>query len=220
MAAAALMSLTTLSHAAPLPGTVLEGRAQVIDGDTIEIAGQRIRLEGIDAPEQAQTCTSGTGETWACGKAATRALFDLVSDESVACESVGTDKYGRMLGVCFLDGEDINRFMVEAGYAWAFVKYSSKYVTQEASARAAKTGIWQGPAQPAWEYRRQGWQVAEGTAPKGCAIKGNISHHGKIYHLPWSPWYGKVTIDEAKGERWFCSEDEAQAAGWRPAAPN
>jgi endonuclease YncB( thermonuclease family) len=215
---ALLMSLATISLAAPLPGTVLEGRAQVVDGDTIEIAGQRIRLEGIDAPEQAQTCTTANAAPWACGKAATRALFELVGQETVACESVGNDKYGRILGLCFLDGEDINRYMVEAGYAWAFVKFSSKYVNEESAARTAKIGIWQGPARPAWEYRSQGWEVAESTAPKGCAIKGNISAHGQIYHLPWSPWYGKVTIDETKGERWFCSEDEAQVAGWRAAA--
>ena len=206
--------------AAPAPGIAIEGPARVVDGDTIDIAGQRIRLEGIDAPEQSQTCSTASGETWACGRAATRALFDLVGSEAIACESTGTDKYGRMLGLCFLDGDDINRFMVESGHAWAFVKYSSKYVTEEATARAAHIGIWQGAAMPAWDFRHQGWQVAETGAPNGCAIKGNVSKHGQIYHLPWSPWYDKVKIDEAKGERWFCSEAEALAAGWRPAAPN
>ena len=217
-AGALLLSLPVL--AGPSPGTLLEGPALVVDGDTIEIAGQRIRLEGIDAPEQAQTCRTAAGLDWPCGRVATRALFDLIGQENVACESTGTDKYGRMLGLCFLDGEDINGFMVESGNAWAFVKYSQRYVGVEASARAAKTGVWQGQSQAPWEFRQNGWQVAEYAAPKGCAIKGNISKHGQIYHLPWSPWYGKVTVDEAKGERWFCSEAEAQAAGWRPAAPN
>ena len=51
----------------------------------------------------------------------------------------------------------------------------------------------------------------------GCAIKGNVTRNGRIYHMPWSPWYGQVTIDETQGKRWFCSETEAMAAGWRPA---
>ena len=220
LAGALFLFLTSFSFAGPQPGAVVAGPAQVVDGDTIEIAGQRIRLEGIDAPEQAQTCTTAMGEPWPCGKAATRALLDVIGREPIACESVGTDKYGRMLGLCFLDGEDINRYMVEAGFAWAFVKYSAKYVNEEAVARAAKSGIWQGGAEPAWDFRHKGWQVAESTAPKGCAIKGNVSRSGRIYHLPWSPWYGKVTVDEARGERWFCSEAEAQAAGWRAAAAN
>ena len=216
----ALLVLIVIPAAgAPIPGSVVEGPAAIVDGDTIEIAGQRIRLEGIDAPEAAQSCSGAHGEASPCGQAATRALRDLIGHETVACESVGTDKYGRMLGLCFLDGEDINRFMVESGNAWAYVKYSTKYSGVEAGARALKIGIWSGDNQPAWEYRQAKWQVAEVATPAGCAIKGNVSQHGRIYHVPWSAWYDKVKIDEARGERWFCSEDEAMAAGWRPAAP-
>ncbi len=108
--------------------------------------------------------------------------------------------------------------MVREGLAWAFVKYSQSYVQQEAEARLARVGIWQGDAEPAWVYREKRWAGAEQEAPKGCAIKGNVTEHGHIYHMPWSPWYGKVKIEETKGERWFCSESEAIAAGWRPAA--
>ena len=212
--------IATAAAAAPNPGSVVEGQAAIVDGDTIEIAGQRIRLEGIDAPEAAQNCSGANGSASACGLAATRALRDLIGQETVACESVGTDKYGRMLGLCFLDGEDINRFMVESGNAWAYVKYSAKYVSVEAGARALKIGIWQGETQPAWEYRQAQWQVAEVAAPAGCAIKGNVSKQGWIYHVPWSAWYDKVKVDEARGERWFCSEADAVAAGWRPAATN
>ena len=210
--------IATAAAAAPLPGSAVEGPAAIVDGDTIEIAGQRIRLDGIDAPEAAQSCGGAHGELSACGQAATRALRDLIGHETVACESVGTDKYGRMLGLCFLDGEDINRFMVESGNAWAYIKYSTKYSTAEAGARALKIGIWQGETQPAWEFRKTQWQVAEVAAPAGCAIKGNVSKQGRIYHVPWSAWYDKVKVDEARGERWFCSEDEAMQAGWRPAA--
>jgi hypothetical protein len=90
-------------------------------------------------------------------------------------------------------------------------------VTVEADARTRKVGVWQGPAEAPWDFRHGEWKTAEVAAPKNCAIKGNISSHGHIYHMPWSPWYDRVRIDESRGERWFCSEAEAQAAGWRPA---
>jgi len=196
----------------------LAGPARVIDGDTIEIAGRHIRLEGIDAPETAQTCGRRLIGTWRCGAAAADALAKLVAQHKVSCESRGTDKYDRMLGICFVDGRDINAEMVREGFAWAFVKYSQTYVQQEAEARVERVGIWQGSAEPAWVYREKRWTGAEQAAPKGCAIKGNVTEHGQIYHMPWSPWYGKVKIDELKGERWFCSEAEAIAAGWRAAA--
>ena len=200
--------------------TTLAGPARVVDGDTIDVGGQRIRLEGIDAPETAQTCGTSNGATWPCGREATKALQALLSNADVACDSRGNDKYGRMLGTCFADGKDVNASMVKNGYAWAFLKFSSTYMAEEKAAQEARLGIWQGPSQPAWEFRHNGWQTAEATAPDGCAIKGNISPSGQIYHMPWSPWYDKVKVDTGRGERWFCSEAEAQAAGWRPALTN
>ncbi len=200
------------------PISTLTGRALVIDGDTLEIDGQRVRLEGIDAPEIAQTCGLTNGETWPCGRAASKALSRLVAGSDVACDSQGTDKYGRILGICFSDGRALNAVMVETGLAWAFVKYSALYVAEEQSARAGAIGIWQGPSEAPWDFRHKGWQSAEAAAPRGCAIKGNVSNNGRIYHMPWSPWYSKVTIDAARGEQWFCSESDAQSAGWRAAA--
>lgn len=196
------------------------GPVRVVDGDTLDIGAQRIRLEGIDAPELSQSCTASSGATWPCGRAATAALRKLTEGKDVACDSRGLDKYGRMLGVCFEDGVEINAEMVRMGLAWAFVKYSQAYVSIEAEAHKAKVGLWQGPAEPAWDYRRHEWANAEQTAPKGCAIKGNVSAKGRIYHLPWSPWYDRVTVKTERGERWFCSESEAIVAGWRPAAAN
>ncbi len=193
------------------------GTASVIDGDTIDIDGQRVRLEGVDAPETAQTCGRANGEAYACGRAAADALARLVAKHRVKCREEGTDKYDRVIGVCSADGVEINAELVRRGYAWAFVKYSARYVKEEAEAKAAAVGIWQGEAEPAWIYRENRWKVAEGDAPKGCAIKGNITENGQIYHMPWSPWYGRVKIDPQRGERWFCSEAEAQNAGWRSA---
>lgn len=198
-------------------GSLLSGRAVVIDGDTVEIGGERIRLEGIDAPEADQTCNGGWFGTWKCGRAATEQLRWLTGGRRVDCESAGRDKYGRVLGWCSADGRDINAEMVRTGHAWAFVRYSTRYQSVEADARKAKVGIWKGDAEPAWVFRERRWAAAEPRAPEGCAIKGNITANGHIYHMPWSPWYAKVRIEPAKGERWFCSEAEAGKAGFRPA---
>ena len=199
---------------------MLTGSATVIDGDTLDVAGERVRLEGIDAPETSQTCGRAWLGTWDCGRAAKRALAKEVAGQTVECAIQGHDKYGRLLGLCSVQGHDINGEMVRSGLAWAFVKYSNSYVDAEAEARTAKAGIWQGEAEPAWVFREKRWASAEQVAPEGCAIKGNVTDKGQIYHLPWSPWYAKVKIDLAKGERWFCSEAEAAAAGWRPAIVN
>lgn len=199
-----------------LDADVVTGVARVIDGDTLDVAGERVRLEGIDAPEMAQSCGRNFFGTWKCGVVAANRLAELVRGHTVTCESRGYDKYGRMLGICFVDGHDINAEMVREGLAWAFVRYSQTYVREEAQARAARAGIWQGEAAPAWEYRAHRWASAEQGAPNGCAIKGNITAHGRIYHMPWSAWYASVKIEPEKGERWFCSEAQAIAAGWRP----
>ncbi|MCH9809061.1 MAG: thermonuclease family protein [Alphaproteobacteria bacterium] len=203
---------------------VFSGTARVVDGDTIDVAGQRLRLEGIDAPEAGQRCpgryVGGILGPWRCGRAATRALVKLIGSRPVTCESQETDKYDRRIATCFVGGMDINAEMVRRGHAWAFVKYSRTYVKHEADARAAKVGIWASreTAQPAWDYRKRRWAGAEQVAPEGCAIKGNISRKGqRIYHTPWSPWYKKVRVDTRHGERWFCDEAQALAAGWRSA---
>ncbi len=194
----------------------LSGSARVVDGDTLDVAGKRVRLEGIDAPESAQSCARASEGTWKCGKAASDALREMIGRRRVECRSDGKDGYGRVLGICSVGGQEINAELVRQGYAWAFVKYSDSYVAQEAEARAQRKGIWQRKTEPAWDYRKHHWARAEQTAPEGCAIKGNVTKNGHIYHMPWSPWYGKVRIDPSKGERWFCSESEALAAGWRP----
>ncbi len=194
----------------------IKGPAHVIDGDTIGIGETRIRLEGIDAPETGQTCKRKWFGSWPCGAVATEALTHMLENRTVSCEPRGLDKYGRTLAVCFVDGRDVNAQMVREGHAWAFVRYSQTYVREEAQARAESLGIWQGESQPAWDYRAKRWAAAEQKAPEGCAIKGNITKNGKIYHMPWSPWYAQIKIEPDKGKRWFCSEAEALTAGWRP----
>lgn len=132
---------------------VVSGRAKVIDGDTIDIAGTRIRLEGIDAPESKQMCKRKGRGLWSCGAEATAYLKRMTGGRQIACVSAGEDRYGRMLGWCKMDGRDINREMVANGFAWAFVRYSKRYVPAEQEARKAKAGVWQGEAEPAWDFR-------------------------------------------------------------------
>ncbi len=183
---------TAARTSSPPVGSSVSGPAKVVDGDTIVINGIRIRLEGIDAPEIAQTCGRSLFGSWACGQEAARHLDRLVRDRSVDCLSRGADKYGRMLAVCSTAGLELNAAMVREGMAWAFVKYSTSYVGAEATARNLKLGVWQGKAVPAWQYRSERWTAAEAVAraeaPAGCVIKGNITRKGRIYHMPWSPW--------------------------------
>ena len=199
------------------PPATVSGYPLVVDGDTLHFGSIKVRLEGIDAPEQAQTCLTAAGHPWPCGQIATRTLTQLVGRDEVRCAERGIDKYGRVLGVCFAGALEINAEMVRLGQAWAFIKYSDAYVAIEADARARRAGIWQGQAQPAWDYRAGRWQTAEEAAPQGCAIKGNVTRNERIYHMPWSPWYDKIRMEAGHGKRWFCSEDEAIKAGWRPA---
>lgn len=201
---------------------IVRGPARVVDGDTLDVAGQRVRLEGIDAPEIRQTCpTAGhANRTWPAGRVAAQALAQLVRDRAVTCRQIGRDDYGRMLGRCHAGGTDLNAALIRRGLAWAFVKYSKTFAGDERVARKARLGVWSSACMPAWEYRVGHWRDGDRQAPAGCPIKGNISRKGKIYHLPWSPWYRRTRIDPAKGERWFCDEGQAIAAGWRPARPN
>jgi endonuclease YncB( thermonuclease family) len=203
---------TTQGHSAEITG-----EARVIDGDTVDIGPVRIRLHGIDAPESDQPCAQTDGGSWKCGTAATSRLADMIDGHLITCEARDRDAYGRIIGVCFKDDIDLNALLVREGLAWAYVRFSEDYITQELSAQAEKIGIWQAETTPPWEYRAQRWERAASDSPRpGCPIKGNINRNGeRIYHTPWSPWYDRVQIDETSGERWFCDEAEAEAAGWR-----
>ena len=203
------------------------GRASVTDGDTVVIHGTRVRLFGIDAPESAQSCEDAAGRDYRCGQRAALALADRIGESPITCEPRDTDRYGRTVAVCRKDGEDLNAWMVEQGYAVAFRRYSTAYGSQEGAARAAKRGLWAGTFEDPSEYRRTArggrGETKPGTEmPRAtneamtCAIKGNISRKGdRIYHVPEGRDYAGVVIDEKAGERMFCSEAEAQAAGWR-----
>ncbi|BBE72976.1 thermonuclease family protein [Oharaeibacter diazotrophicus] len=189
---------------------------RVIDGDTIEVDGVVHRIWGVDAPEAGQKCRRASGSEWACGKAAIKAMDGLVLGHEVTCDDRGPDAYGRTLSVCMADGLDVGRAMVTAGLAWAFRKYAHDYDAAEDEAHGRGVGIWQAETETAWEYRQHRWDGAVQAVPGGCPIKGNVNADGvRIYHAPWSPWYGRTSVDPAHGERWFCSEGDALKAGWR-----
>lgn len=194
------------------------GRAEAVDGDTLVVAGHKVRLFGIDAPEIDQTCERG-GRLWSCGKAAKDLLADLVGTAVVECSVQDIDRYGREVAVCVRRGEDIAALMVRQGGAIAYRKYSARYVNAEAAARREGLGLWAAT----WispEDHRAGGRPEQAQAPDAaCTIKGNIGRSGKhIYHLPGQADYEATKIDPRKGERWFCSESDARAAGFRRAA--
>ncbi len=199
-------------------GPTITGVANVVDGDGLKIGPIAIRLHGIDAPEAGQSCPRVEGGTWSCGKDAATALDELVGGREVVCTALDQDPYGRIVASCMVDGRDAATEIMQAGLAWAYVEYSEDYVALEAEAKAAGLGVWQAAAEAPWDYRADRWGRAVAAAPDGCPIKGNISAAGeRIYHTPWSPYYSRTQISEGQGERWFCDEAAAQAAGWRGA---
>ena len=210
----------------------------VVDGDTIDLALPsgpiRVRLSGADAPEHDQP--------W--GPQATAALRSLVFNREVELVPVDQDRYDRMVAHVCVGPEDVGASLITQGDAWAYRRYleDPAYCALEGVARAARRGVWSYPPSQwiaPWEWRAvqagrsashadySNVTVAEcvlqSTAESSragvgqCVIKGNVGKNGRIYHLPGSTSYDETRIDPSQGERWFCSEAEARAAGWRPA---
>jgi endonuclease YncB( thermonuclease family) len=146
------LSLATNIHFAQ--AETLVGRASVIDGDTIEIHGKRIRLEGIDAPESSQQCMDGYSNSWRCGQKASFWLDAIVRNKTVSCVSRYMDRYGRQLSTCFVDDVNVNNLMVLNGYAVAYRKYSQAYIASENKARTLNIGIWSSHFVMPWDWRR------------------------------------------------------------------
>jgi endonuclease YncB( thermonuclease family) len=203
------------------------GMATAKDGDSLMVGETEVRLFGVDAPEFDQTCTRNK-QAWSCGAAAAEQLMFLVTGKDVECVSMGIDDHKRTLGRCTVRGTDVNEAMVASGYAVAYRRYSSDYVAAEEAAKAAKLGLWAGSFEAPEQYRRTGGVKAgkanstsrpsqrsswAARAPSNCNIKGNRNRRGEwIYHLPGMPYY-----DQTRPEEMFCSEAEAQAAGYQRA---
>ena len=125
------------------------------------------------------------------------------------CRQQDRDRYGRIVAACRVGNTDLNRWMVSNGWAFAYRKYSRRYVSDESVARSAGREVWRGDVVPPWEWRRgrrlagedTGSRPATGQATGKCAIKGNISSSGRIYHVPGDRHYDRTRIDTARGER-------------------
>lgn len=138
-----------------IPIEIRGSAPRIVDADTLEVAGQRVRLQGIDAPESAQVCRQATGQRYRCGDRATQALRTRIGAGAVTCQLEGRDRYNRALGICYAaDGTDLNGWLVEQGWALAARRYSTKYVPQEAQARVARVGLWAGEFVEPWAWRR------------------------------------------------------------------
>jgi endonuclease YncB( thermonuclease family) len=131
----------------------LQGTASVIDGDTIEIRGERIRLDAIDAPESSQLCLDAAAKRYRCGQKSAFALADMIARSVVWCEPKGRDRYKRIIAVCFKGETNLNSWMVAQGWAVAFRKYGIDYIAQEDEARLARRGIWAGSFEMPWDWR-------------------------------------------------------------------
>lgn len=225
----ACLALIIVMMASAAHAQSLRGPARVIDGDTLAVSGMEVRLFGVDAPELGQKCVDGATSI-ACGEMAKDALASLIGDATLSCTRKSTDPYGRMVAVCYIGSADVGQALVDAGWATAYRRYSEDYVAAETRARASRAGMWQWGIQNPEEYRiatqpdvtrpRENRAQARATqSPRRyeqqgrCLIKGNHSRRGDwIYHLPGMPYY-----DATRPEAWFCTEAEAQAAGYRRA---
>ena len=203
----------------PVPAPVSETFrvTRVVDGDTIEIeGGEKVRYIGVDTPE-----TVDPRKPIQCfGIEASKKNKELVEGKTVRLEKDITDrdKYSRLLRYVWVGDLFVNLELVKQGFANSYsyppdIKYQKEFLAAETEAREAQRGLWKAcpvVATPTIKVQE---------APKnGCDIKGNIGTSGeKIYHLPGCGSYAKTQIDEKRGERWFCSEKEAQEAGWRKA---
>lgn len=219
-------ALVSSAHAEEIIGKVVA----IADGDTVTVLDSsqtqyKIRLAGIDAPERNQPF----------GNVSRKNLSDLVFQKQVRVETEKKDRYGRLVGKIWVEPEDCsgcrmtrdaNLAQITAGLAWWYRDYAHeqseedqrRYELGEQTAKATVVGLW-GESEPSapWDWRRGLIPVTD--APDGCEIKGNINGDGeRIYHSLGRRSYASTRIDVSKGERWFCSEDEAIAAGWR--APN
>jgi endonuclease YncB( thermonuclease family) len=203
-------------------GETVKGKATALTADMLRIGNSRLRLSGIEVPDPDQRCiragSRSSGRTWACGQDAREAVQRLVQGQTLTCEVGRKDAAGVAKGTCRVGGADIGEALVRAGYAFAESGLVSPYRGAEDSARVAKAGVWGStePERPA-AWRERLWSAAKRQAPDGCPIKGRVRGNEREYLLPWSSDYERARISARRGERWFCSEEEAVAAGWRSA---
>ncbi|WP_456777166.1 thermonuclease family protein [Bradyrhizobium sp. USDA 4369] len=230
---------------AGLANASLAATASARSGDTLQLGETVYRLDGIDAPEVDQLCIDDHADPWSCGVEAREQLTRLIAGRAVRCDDLGPDKplKSRRIGLCTVDGDklSLNQQMARAGYAVSAdpaIKYRAK--DDIASAKEALRGIWKGCFVAPGEFRtdkKDGALLGAScrsdrdreirdvlfpdapSAPPGCSIKGKFAVRARvtgnigIYHLQGCPSYPATT----EPDRWFCSEDDARASGFRRA---
>ena len=145
--------LCSLTFLFLLSNNLSASHVTVIDGDTIRLGDVKIRFSGIDAPEINQTCVASEGKV-ACGKISRDLLIEKVTNNKISCTDEGKDFYGRVLGECFVNGESLSSYLVREGFAFAYRKYSNKYIEDEEYAKFNKLGMWSMEFQYPWDYRK------------------------------------------------------------------
>ena len=136
-----------------LTNNLFASHVTVVDGDTIKLGNVKIRFSGIDAPEINQTCVASEGKV-ACGKISRDILITKVTNNKISCTDEGKDFYGRVLGECFVNGESLSRYLVREGFAFAYRKYSDKFISDEEYAKSNRLGMWSMKFQYPWDYRK------------------------------------------------------------------
>ena len=215
-------STTTIEKGGQLPTDDTFLVTRVIDGDTIEIeGGKKVRYIGIDTPE-----TVDPRKPIQCfGVEASNKNKELVEGKRVRLEKdvSETDKYERLLRYVYVGELFVNDYLARQGYAYAYtyppdVKYSEQFVQAQKEARENNRGLWKTCPVSTTTPTTTSISLPAQSPNTNCTIKGNISSSGeKIYHLEGRASYNVTKIDGARGERWFCTEEEAIAAGWRKA---
>ncbi len=201
--------------AAPKLESDLTGRATAISGELIRVNSMFVRLSGIEAPDPKQPCLKSNGRRWSCGASARTALEKIVRGKTVVCVASGQDADGRALASCRVNDADVAETLVRGGHVFAVSGLFASYATAESQAHSEQLGVWQGETVRPKEWRAQVWEDAKRIAPEGCPIKGYARASDRIYTMPWSHDYHGTKVRTVKGDRWFCSEDEARAAGFK-----
>ena len=145
--------LCSLSSLFLFSNNLFASHVTVIDGDTIRLGDVKIRFSGIDAPEINQTCVASEGKV-ACGKISRDLLIEKVTNNKISCTDEGKDFYGRVLGECFVNGESLSRYLVREGFAFAYRKYSDKFISDEEYAKSNRLGMWSMKFEYPWDYRK------------------------------------------------------------------
>ena len=163
-------------YADPAPSAganAISGTASVVDADTLDIHGERVRLNGVDAPESGQKCKDRGGKLYRCGSDAANALDKWINRNPVSCEITGKDRYSRLLGECSVRGASVQDWLVANGHALAYRAYSTAHVAAEMKAQEDGRGVWAGEFVMPWDWR-QGLRLS-GEPPTKAMIDGKFA---------------------------------------------